>query len=158
MLLNAVSSRSFATLVTLLWTHSNSGMSLYQGTHSCTQDLRWGSPVHCRAEQSPSWPVDGAVLDAPQDTSVSYGCQGTLLTHIQLATYLNNQMSFFGASLQSLIHQLQITRITLSQVEDLALALVKFHAVGDYHHSGLTTSLCKFSLPLREWTVPPILV
>lgn len=100
----------------------------------------------------------GAVLDAPQDTSGSFGRQGMLLTHIQLAIYLNHQISFFGASLQSLIHQLYITRITLSQVENLALSLVKFHAVGDCRLSSLSAYLCKFSLPLRELTVPPILV
>lgn len=49
-----LSSESFTTLVTLLCTHSHSLIALCLGTHSCTQVLRWVTPVHSRAEQSPS--------------------------------------------------------------------------------------------------------
>jgi len=77
-------------------------------------------------------PPSYGVLDAPQDTVGSSGCQGTLLTHIQLAIDPTPHISFCGAVLQPLISQFVcITSITLSQVQNMALALVQFHTVGD---------------------------
>ena len=43
-----------------------------------------------------------AVLDAPQDMSGPFGCQGILLTHVQLATSPKPQISFCRAALQRL--------------------------------------------------------
>ncbi|KAK4806181.1 hypothetical protein QYF61_001104 [Mycteria americana] len=104
-------------------------------------------------------PASYAVLDAPQDTVGPFGCQGTRLTHIQLAINPNPQVSFRGAALQPLVPQFVcIPRITPSQVQNLALALVKFHTVGDCQLSSLSRSLCKASLPSRESTAPPSLV
>ena len=81
--------------------------------------------MHCGVGLSPL--ASYAVLDASQDTAGPSGCQGTLLTHIQLAINTNPQMSFQEAVVQPLIPQsVHITRIAPSQVENLALALVKF--------------------------------
>lgn len=42
-----------------------------------------------------------AMLDALQDTVVSFGCQGTLLTRIKLAVNPKSQISFHRAAFQA---------------------------------------------------------
>lgn len=71
-LVSVLPSRPFTILAELLWTHSNSLMSLY-----------WGILQHYRAEwDNPlSWQAGDAEPDAPQDTVGSFGCWA-LLTHI----------------------------------------------------------------------------
>ncbi|NXX18361.1 TNPO1 protein, partial [Podargus strigoides] len=55
-----------------------------------------------------------AVLDVRQDMISPFGCQGTLLTHIQLAINPNPQISFRGAIFQPLVPQfVHRSRITL---------------------------------------------
>ena len=91
-------------------------------------------PPQCSAEWDNHLPrpASDAVLRAPQDTVGPLGCQGTLLTPLQLAIHPNPQISFRGAALQPLVPQfVRITRITLSQLENPALDLDKFHTVGD---------------------------
>jgi len=93
--------------------------------------MTWG---HTTAMQSgtvlPPRPTGSAVLGAAQGTAGALGCQGTLLTRTQLAINPNPQISFCKAALvPQFVH---ITRITSSsQVENPALALVKFHMAGD---------------------------
>ena len=73
-----------------------------------------------------------AMLDAPQDTAGPFNGQLTLLTRILLAINPDLQISFHGAALQALVPQyLCITRITLSQVQNSALALVELHMAAD---------------------------
>ncbi|KAK4806787.1 hypothetical protein QYF61_005583 [Mycteria americana] len=105
-----------------------------------------------------------AVLDAPQDTVGPFGCQGTLLTHIQLAINLDPQISFRGAALQPLVLQFVcIIRITSSQAIPSQcriwhLLLLNFIWLVITQLSSLSRSLCKASLPSRESTAPPSLV
>lgn len=62
----------------------------------------------------------------------TFGCQGTLLTHLQLPIKPNSQMSFCRAALQPLIPQfVHITRTTSFQIQNPPFALVKFHPVDD---------------------------
>lgn len=68
------------------------------------------------------------------------------------------QIFFCAAALNHLTFQfIYITRIALSQMENMTLALVKFHVAGDViaHLFSLSRSLCKASLPSRESTMPP---
>lgn len=75
-----------------------------------------------------------ALLDVLQDTVSPLGCRDTLLTRIQLAINPNAQISFRGATVQPFVPQcVRATRITPFQAENAALALVKFHMVGDCH-------------------------
>lgn len=54
-----------------------------------------------------------------------------LLTHIQLVTNQNPQTSFYGVALQPRIPQfLSVSRITPSQVENMAPVVLKFHVGG----------------------------
>jgi len=70
-------------------------------------------------------PAGDAGLDAPQDTA---GPLATLGTLVSLAINPTPQISFCGAALQPLGPQfVRLTRITLSHVENSAIALVKFH-------------------------------
>lgn len=87
--------------------------------------------MQSRAEQDNPFSqlASNAVLDALQEMVGLFGSQGTLLTHIQLAIHQKPQIPFWVAVLQPLIpHSVYITRNALSQVQNLALALVKLHA------------------------------
>lgn len=112
---------TFSTLtisVTLLRMLSNSFMLfLHCGTQNCTQCSKWG---HTSAEQNRAGP------DAPQGTVGPFGCQGTLLTPVQIAINQNTQIPFQGAALQSLLHKfVRIARVALTQggVQNPALLL-----------------------------------
>ena len=65
--------------------------------------------------------------DAPHGTVGPLALQSTLLAQIQLAISQNSQISFYGAVLHLSVH---IARAVL--VQNLALALIKFHMVGDH--------------------------
>lgn len=103
----------------------------------------WGgtfSVVQCRGDKDhPLCSVEGglrsasyAVLDTPQDTVFPFGCQGALLAHIQFSKNPDPQASFCRAALQPLVSQFaHVTRITPSQGENLGLAYIKFHVIGD---------------------------
>ena len=97
---------------------SNSFMLfLHCGTQNCTQCLKRG---HTSAEQNSTGP------DAPHGTVGPFGCQGTLMTPVQIAINQNTQIPFQGAALQSLLHKFVHTaRVALSQggVQNTALAL-----------------------------------
>lgn len=77
-------SRPFPVLVTLLWTNSN---SLIFFLYWCIQNHTWGGamPVQCWVGSDLPQSASYAVLDAPQVRAGPFGCQCTLLTHIQLA-------------------------------------------------------------------------
>lgn len=68
---------------------------------------------------------------APQDTVDPFGCQGMLLTHIQVDINQNSKITFRGAALQPPIPQpIGTATGAPSQVQRSALALVKLHIVG----------------------------
>ena len=70
--------------------------------------------------------------DAQQDTIGLSDYQAILLTHIQLVMNQNPQIPFHRALLQLLFSQtIHMPSIVLFQVQNLALALVKLHTVGD---------------------------
>ena len=59
-------------------------------------------------------------------------CQGTLLTHIQLAVNQNSQIPFCGIALQFLIPQsVHTTRAAPSYVQNSAHGLVELYGIGD---------------------------
>jgi len=92
------------------------------------------APHQCSTEWDNHLPLPASdiVLDAPQDTVGPSGCQDTLLTCAQLAINPSPQIAFRGTALQPLIPQFaRITGITLLQVQNPALALVKLLMVGD---------------------------
>lgn len=62
-----------------------------------------------------------------------FGCQGLLLTQIQLAVDQNSQNTFHKAPLQPLVLQaVHAFRVSPPQVYDLAFALIKkLHVIGD---------------------------
>ena len=64
-------------------------------------------PQQRRADQDNPFPrpAGSAVPDAPQDMVGPPGCQGTLLTHIQLAVDQNPQIPFLSAAFQPLTRQ-----------------------------------------------------
>lgn len=62
----------------------------------------------------------------------AFDCQGVLLTHAEPTGNQHTQILFYRAALQPLISQsLLVSSITTSQVQDLALVLITFHAVAD---------------------------
>lgn len=75
-----------------------------------------GDTVQSRARQpfplpsGSSWPV------APQGVIGLFGCQGAVLTKIQLAVRQNTQISFHGAALLLLIPFILMSRVDPSQV------------------------------------------
>ena len=94
------------------------------------------------AEQSgttppPPPPPSGgsAALDASQSTVGPFGCQGTLLTQIQLAISQNTQIPFFRTALPPLVSQ------SSSQVQNSVLALVKLWEIVIAWLSNLSRSL-----------------
>lgn len=81
---------------------------------------------HCFRLVSCPVPNAGQVMVAP------FGSQGTLLAHPELTWSQNPQIPFCRAALQPLVPQsMWTTRITLSQVQNPASALVKLRTVGD---------------------------
>ena len=66
------------------------------------------------------------MLDAPQDVVGLCGCLGTLLAHVQLAVSQDPRSLSAG-----LLSSISPPVCIYSQVQNLALALVKLHAVGD---------------------------
>ncbi|KAK4827409.1 hypothetical protein QYF61_017839 [Mycteria americana] len=59
--------------------------------------------------------------------------EGTLLTHIEPAVNQHPQVPFCRAALQPLLSQsVLVPRMTLSQVQNLAFGLVKFHPINDF--------------------------
>jgi len=91
-------------------------------------------PHQCSTEWDNHVPqtASNAVLDALQDTSGPFSCQGLQLAPVQLAINPDPQISFHGTAFQPLIsHFIHIMRITLPQLENLAFPLVNFHMVGD---------------------------
>lgn len=104
--------------------------------------VEWGNHLPQRATY--------AVFDVPQDMVGPFGCQATLLTHIQLVIKPDSQISFHKAAPQPHTPQfVHITGVISSQVENPALAVVKFVWLVMAQLS---------SLPLREITVPLNLV
>mgnify|MGYP001851590690 FL=1 len=66
--------------------------------------------------------------DTQQDTVGLSDYQGIMLMHIQLVTNQNPQIPFCRALLHPLVpHSAYIFRFLLSQVQNLSLALAKFH-------------------------------
>lgn len=103
-----------------------------------------------------SSPEGSAGPDASQDTGSPFGCQVTLLSHIQLAINQNPKPLFHWASLQPLtpslyIHQglphlqCRIQHLLMLISEQLVIA----------QSSNLSRSHCKVSLPLMESRTPP---
>ena len=140
-------SRPFTIFVALLWMFSKSFIPFltlwYPRLHTALEVrlhwhwAEWDNPSPCMVNAGPG---------APQGTICSLGCQGTLLTHVQLIVNQNLQITFHRAPLQPLITQsLHISRTVTFQVQNPALAHVKLHP------SHLSWSLCKVSLLLREW-------
>ena len=118
------------------------------GPHQCSEE--WDNHLPRLASD--------AVLDAPQDTDDHFGCQGALLTHIQLAINPNPHISFRRAALKALIPQfVHITRIIPFQLQNLALACIKFHTVANCPALYPDLSV-RASLPSRESTAPLNLV
>ena len=73
-----------------------------------------------------------AVLDASQEIVGPFGFQGALLARVPLAVDQNPQVPLCRAALQPLIPQSVCTpRVAVTQVQNLALALVKLHRVSD---------------------------
>ena len=73
-------------------------------------------------------PLGSAMPDTQQDTVSLSDYQGILLTHIQLVMNQNPQIPFHRALLHPLVpHSAYIFRFLLSQVQNLSLALAKFH-------------------------------
>lgn len=124
----SVSSRPLYIFVALFWTFSSSILSLYCGTQNFTEYLKWGFTCRGLGQSLPQL-VTYAVFEAPQNTVGPPGCQGTVLIH---SINQNPQVSFCRDAPQPLIPQsVYISRITLSQVQNLVLVLVKVHSVGD---------------------------
>ena len=72
------------------------------------------------------------MLGEPQDMVVQSSCLGTLLTHFQLTADQDAQIPYSRAAFYRLILQsVCIARVAPSQVQNLALALVKCHAISD---------------------------
>lgn len=70
------------------------------------------------------------LFDAPQDMFCPFGCQGSLLTPIELTVNQHPQIPFYRAVLQLLLSQfILVPGISPFQVQNLALGLLKFHAI-----------------------------
>lgn len=129
LLLMSLALENFCYLGRLLWRHSNSLMSfLYLCTKTAHSTWDETASVQQGVGKPPSLPGQLCCAWCTPGQDCTFGCQDTLLTHIQLAVNPNPQFSFHGLAFQSLISQfVYITRINLSYVENLSIALVKFH-------------------------------
>ncbi|KAK4822061.1 hypothetical protein QYF61_008870 [Mycteria americana] len=76
-------------------------------------------------------PAGHAISDTSQDAIGLLGHLGTLLAHIQLAVDQHPQVLFRRADFQPLFPKPVVLHgVIVTQVQDLALSLVKFHTIG----------------------------
>lgn len=84
--------------------------------------------------------MDMETKDMLEDTVGPFGCQGTLLTHIQPAVNQNPQIPFHGTSLHPLIPQsVHLSRVAPSQVQ--YPTLTKLHEISSYPLAGICKDL-----------------
>lgn len=128
---NSFFSRPLAILMTLIWSLSNSLMTLLCCSgQNCTQDLR---PPQLRTElDNPlPCPAGDAGSGAPQDRVVSSGCQGT--ANSCSTCHRPGPPGPFPQHCSPASHSQPIhtTRVPPSQVQNPAHGLVKVCIVGD---------------------------
>lgn len=94
-----------------------------------------GEAAQCRAEQDKASPppAGSAGPDELQGIVGLLSCQRALLTHVQLALKQNTQIPFCWAITASRPQSVCLARLTQSQVQNLAIALAKFHGTGGLH-------------------------
>ena len=89
------------------------------------------TPAQSRVGQS-VYQASDTILDAHQNTVGPSGCQGTLLSHIQLVVNLKPQIPFCRVDIGLLVPQsLCIARVASSQVWNLAIVLVELNMTDD---------------------------
>lgn len=122
----------FIIFTALLWVlFSSFTSSWYHGIQTAHSVLT--EDAQCRTEWNNPFPSPSGCSgpDAPQDVAGSFGCQGKLLTRIQLGLNHSLQVPFSRAALQPLNpHSVHLSGVALSQVHNLAFA-VEFHVIGD---------------------------
>lgn len=125
-------SRAFNILVALLWTLSNSLIFFFRLWHPKLPTIFKVRPPQCKAEWANALPCPAgdAVPDAP-----SRGLALLAAGHYWLMFNFpstRTPRSLSAAAVQPLIPQsIHTTRIAPFQVQNLALALVKLHTLGD---------------------------
>lgn len=150
-----MSSSSFTIIVFLLWTHYSIFISfLYCGAQNFTQYSRWGSTNDEYSETitSFSWlailclmhlRICLVLLDTRAHCWLILSLQSTK-TPISLSAGLHPSLLSSSLAVHSILHHLicRIWHLFLLNSICLVMAL----------NSHLSKSLCKDSLPLRDWT------